>query len=155
MVEGQYDFHCIIGNHDTYFKNTNDVNSPVELFGDRYENIHIYDSPVSITLDGCKFGLVPWINKENETECLGFMENSDAKILCGHLEPNGYQVMRGVDYTGGLDPVHVKKFDRVFTGHFHQKHEKENVHYFGTAYQMTFNDLFEKKGFLHLRHRNR
>ena len=69
------------------------------------------------------------------------------KILCGHLELNGYQVMRGVDYTGGLDPVHVKKFDRVFTGHFHQKHEKENVHYFGTAYQMTFNDLFEKKGF--------
>ena len=62
LVTGQYDFHCIIGNHDTYFKNTNDVNSPVELFGDRYENIHIYDSPVSITLDGCKFGLVPWIN---------------------------------------------------------------------------------------------
>ena len=75
------------------------------------------------------------------------MEDSDAKIVCGHFELNGYQVMRGVQHSGGLDPVYVKKFDRVFTGHFHQKHERDNVHYFGTAYQMTFNDLFEKKGF--------
>ena len=75
------------------------------------------------------------------------MEDSDAKIVCGHFELNGYQVMRGVQHSGGLDPVYVKKFDRVFSGHFHQKHERENVHYFGTAYQMTFTDLFEKKGF--------
>ncbi len=147
LVAGEYDFHCIVGNHDTYFKNTNDVNSPMELFGGRYEKVHIYDNPVTLTLGGCKFALVPWMNKENEDTCLGFMQDSDAKIVCGHFELNGYQVMRGVDYTGGLDPVYVKKFDRVFSGHFHQKHEKENVHYFGTAYQMTFNDLFEKKGF--------
>ena len=147
LVAGEYDFHCIVGNHDTYFKNTNDVNSPMELFGGRYEKVHIYDTPVTLTLGGCKFALVPWINKENEAACLGFMEESDAKIVCGHFELNGYQVMRGVQHSGGLDPVYVKKFDRVFTGHFHQKHERDNVHYFGTAYQMTFNDLFEKKGF--------
>ena len=39
------------------------------------------------------------------------------------------------------------RFDRVWSGHFHQKHEENNVCYFGTAYQMTFADLFEKKGF--------
>ncbi len=30
---------------------------------------------------------------------------------------------------------------------FSQKHEENNVCYFGTAYQMTFSDLFEKKVF--------
>ena len=33
------ELHVLVGNHDTYFKNTNDVNSVVELIGDRYENI--------------------------------------------------------------------------------------------------------------------
>ena len=50
-----------------------------------------------------------------------------------------------VQHSGGLDPV-TQKFDRVFLS-LYQKHERDNVHYFGTAYQMTFNDLFEKKGF--------
>ena len=65
IVDGGYDFHCIVGNHDTYFKNTNDVNSPMELFGGRYDNIHIYDEPVSLSLGGCKCVMVTWINKEN------------------------------------------------------------------------------------------
>ena len=107
LVAGEYDFHCIVGNHDTYFKNTNDVNSPMELFGGRYENIHIYDEPVTLTLGGCKFAMVPWINKENEAACLGFMEDSTAKIVCGHFELNGYQVMRGMQHAVDYDPVYV------------------------------------------------
>ena len=147
IVDGGYDFHCIVGNHDTYFKNTNDVNSPMELFGGRYDNIHIYDEPVSLTLGGCKFAMVPWINKENESKCLDFIANSTAKILCAHLELDGYQVMRGIDHVGGYDASSLSHFDKVWTGHFHVEHKKDNIHYVGTAYQMTFSDLFEKKGF--------
>jgi len=138
--------HTIVGNHTAYYKNTNEVNT-IQLLLKEYKNIICYDKATEIKLDKLKVLIVPWINKENEAACLGFMEDSDAKIVCGHFELNGYQVMRGVQHSGGLDPVYVKKFDRVFTGHFHQKHERDNVHYFGTAYQMTFNDLFEKKGF--------
>ena len=63
------------------------------------------------------------------------------------LNLNGYQVMRGVKHTDGHEPDMLQRFDKVWSGHFHQKHEENNVCYFGTAYQMTFNDLFEKKGF--------
>ena len=38
-------FHCIVGNHDIYYKNTNDVNSLKELIDGKYKNIHIYEGP--------------------------------------------------------------------------------------------------------------
>ena len=36
------ELHVMVGNHDTYFKNTNEVNAVTELLGDRYSNIKIY-----------------------------------------------------------------------------------------------------------------
>ena len=36
------DLHIMIGNHDTFYKNTNDVNSVEELLGNRHRNIKIY-----------------------------------------------------------------------------------------------------------------
>ena len=62
--------HCIVGNHDTYFKNTNEVNSPKKLFGSRYPDFHIYDTPVELTFDNTKIAMVPWINKGNEQESI-------------------------------------------------------------------------------------
>ena len=36
------DFHMLVGNHDTFYKNTNEVNSLQELVDGRYDNITIY-----------------------------------------------------------------------------------------------------------------
>ena len=36
------DLHIMIGNHDTFYKNTNDVNCVEELLGNRHKNIKIY-----------------------------------------------------------------------------------------------------------------
>ena len=41
FIDLEIELHVLVGNHDTYFKNTNDVNSVVELIGDRYKNIKI------------------------------------------------------------------------------------------------------------------
>ena len=43
FVELGIELHVLVGNHDTYFKNTNEVNSVTELIGDRYDNIKIYE----------------------------------------------------------------------------------------------------------------
>ena len=147
LLEENINVHCIVGNHDTYFKNTNDVNSPKELFDTKYPNFHIYTKPVVLGLGNKNFAMVPWVNKENQDEILQWIHDVDAPILCGHFELDGYQVMRNVRHNGGMDPRFCDRFDRVWSGHFHQKHENNNVSYFGTAYQMTFSDLFEKKGF--------
>jgi hypothetical protein len=102
------------------------------LFGDKYPNFHIYTDPVILGLGNKNFALVPWINKENQDDILGWIKTVDAPILCGHFELDGYQVMRNVKHTGGQDPKFCDRFDRVWSGHFHQKHEENNVCYFGT-----------------------
>ena len=49
------DLHIMIGNHDTFYKNTNDVNSVVELLGKRHDNIKIYSEyPEEVTFDDTK-----------------------------------------------------------------------------------------------------
>lgn len=147
LQERDISMWCLIGNHDTYYKNTNSVNSLNELFSDRFTRFVSIDKPQVLDFDSLKIAMIPWINKENEAECMEFIRDCDADILCGHLELNGYEVLRGVKFDGGMDDTSLRKFDKVLSGHFHQRQRKNNVHYLGTPYQITFSDLRETKGF--------
>ena len=144
LKENNIDFHCILGNHDVYYRNTNNVNSVSELFSN---DINIYETPSIQNFDGLDIALVPWVNKENREECIKFIKTAAAPILVGHLELNGYQVMRGVKYSGGMDSKIFERYEKVLSGHFHCRQEKDNVYYMGTQYQITFADLEERKGF--------
>ena len=44
----EFDVHLITGNHDCYFKNTNDTNSPDLLLD--YENIKTYSNATEINV---------------------------------------------------------------------------------------------------------
>lgn len=145
LKENNIEFHCIIGNHDTFFKNTNNLNSVNELFGEA--GFHIYDKPVCKLIEGFDFAIVPWINKENEKECLDFIKTARAAICLGHFELCGYEIMKGVLFEEGMDPNLLSRYEMVLSGHFHVKHNRGNVFYLGTPYQVTFNDLGSKKGF--------
>ena len=60
---------------------------------------------------------------------------------------DGYEVMRGYKFEGGMSDSDLRRFEMVLSGHFHNKSSRNNVHYLGTQYQITFHDLNEKKGF--------
>jgi DNA repair exonuclease SbcCD nuclease subunit len=137
-------FHCILGNHDVYYRNTNKVNSLRELFD---SDIIVYETPVIKNFDGLDIALVPWINKENYNDSIDFIKNAAAPILIGHLELDGYQVMRGINHVGGMRPDIFDRYEKVFSGHFHCRQDRGNIYYLGTQYQITFSDLEEKKGF--------
>jgi DNA repair exonuclease SbcCD nuclease subunit len=137
-------FHCILGNHDVYYRNTNKVNSLRELFD---SDIIVYETPVIKNFDGLDIALVPWINKENYNDSIDFIKNAAAPILIGHLELDGYQVMRGINHVGGMRPDIFDRYEKVFSGHFHCRQDSGNIYYLGTQYQITFSDLEEKKGF--------
>jgi hypothetical protein len=140
-----------LGNHDAFFKNTNRLNSIVELFAG-YSNIRIHESPTILDLGEMKVGIVPWITKENAQACLDFIQSATVRVLMGHFEINGYEVLRGVEFHDGMDPNILSGYEAVYSGHFHCRHSKgSNIHYLGTQYQMTFADLGERKGF-HILH---
>lgn len=139
-------FNIIIGNHDTYWKNTNDVNSPELLLGE-FKNICIYSETEEFSLGDKKAIFVPWITDENKEETLKKINETDATICMGHLELNDFQVSPGVYHDHGMSPKVFEKFDMVLSGHFHTRQYKDNIHYVGCPYQMTYSDLHETKGF--------
>ena len=141
-----YNVHMILGNHCTYYKNTNKINSP-ELLLEQYKNINIYASPEEITLGSKKFLMMPWINKENKEECLELIANSQADIMCGHLECDGFEVTPGMKFEGGFKVSDFKNLKRVWSGHFHHKSKHGNVQYLGNPYQMFWNDYKDTRGF--------
>lgn len=135
-----------LGNHDVFFKNTNRLNSVIELFRN-YPNIRIHEQPTVLDLGDTQVGLVPWITKDNSEECLKFIASAPVRVLMGHFEVSGYEVLRGVEHHDGMDPALFKSYEAVYSGHFHCRHSRANIHYLGTQYQMTFADLNERKGF--------
>jgi len=142
----KYEVHMLLGNHCTYYKNTNKINSP-ELLLEQYGNITIYSEPKHIKLGSKKFLMLPWINRENSEEVLGLLETSEADICCGHLELTGFEVTPGMKMDHGMDANLFHRFKRVWSGHFHHKSKKGNVQYLGNPYQMFWNDYKDTRGF--------
>lgn len=136
----------VLGNHDAYYRNTINLNSPHELLHGR-ACVRVHATPSVIEVDGVKLGLVPWIAKANQDECLDFIASKPSKVLFGHFEVSGCEPIRGIQHEGGMSPSLFADYDSVYSGHFHCKHSRENIHYLGTQYQMTFSDLGETKGF--------
>ncbi len=147
IVEQDIHIHMLIGNHDTYYKNTNNLNSIDQILSEYSDNITYSLEPVEKVFDGTSFSFIPWICDDNRENVLEFIKNSNSDILCGHLELNGYEVMRGIKHIGGMDDDGLEKFKMVLSGHFHNKSSKKNIKYLGTQYQITYSDLDDIKGF--------
>jgi DNA repair exonuclease SbcCD nuclease subunit len=138
--------HMLAGNHDTYFKNTNDVNSP-DLLLKEYSNINVIDSPTTITVDGTDICMMPWICPENYQESLDEMKNTKADICMGHFEIAGFAMYRGMESHDGLDKTIFDKFDLVFSGHYHHRSSDGSIHYLGNPYELTWQDFNDTRGF--------
>ena len=141
-----YEVHMLLGNHCTYYKNTNRINSP-ELLLENYENITIYSEPKEILMGKKVFLMLPWICRENQERVAELLENSEADVCCGHLELTGFEVTPGMKMDHGMDPKLFHRFNRVWSGHFHHKSKKGNIQYLGNPYQMFWNDYKDRRGF--------
>jgi DNA repair exonuclease SbcCD nuclease subunit len=140
----------LAGNHDTYFKNTNEVNS-VDLLLNDYDNITVIDSPQTIHLqyenskhDVC---MIPWICTDNYESCLEEIKNTSASLCMGHFEIAGFAMYRGMKTEEGLDRGHFRKFDYTFSGHYHHKSNEDDIYYLGNPYELTWQDYNDTRGF--------
>ena len=139
--------HVFVGNHDTFYKNTNEINSP-ELLLHEYENIHVYSDPDTLILDQTPIAMLPWVCSGNYQRCINFINETPAQILFGHLELAGFEMHRGaVNSHGQFDNKLLEKFDLVCSGHFHHRSTRGNIHYLGTPYEMSWSDYNDPRGF--------
>jgi len=142
----KYETHMIIGNHDCYYKNTNDVNSP-ELLLQTYSNIKTYSSVSEIKIGGLNILFIPWINAENYQDTVASIKASRSVCAMGHLELNGFRAHRGHVMEDGMDCELFEKFSHVFSGHYHTRSDNGKIFYLGNPYEMFWNDVNDKRGF--------
>jgi len=139
------DTHVILGNHDTYYKNTNEVNAMQNL--NLSKDVKIYTKTTQVEFDGLPILFIPWICDDNETESVELITNSQAVVAMGHLEVKGFEMHNGHYNEHGLEKGAFKRFEKVFSGHFHKKSDDGQIYYLGTQYEMTWSDFNCPKGF--------
>jgi len=142
----KYKVHAIIGNHDCYYKDTNNVNSP-ELLLQNYPNINLYSKATEIKVGKAKILMLPWINSENFDETKQLIDKTKAKVAMGHLEINGFKATRGHLMETGMDVKTFNKFEKVYSGHFHTRSNDGKIYYLGNPYEMFWNDVNDPRGF--------
>ena len=136
----------IVGNHDVFYKNTNDINSPGLLL-QQYSNLSAYDRPVELTYDGLDILMLPWICTDNYEDSMTMIKDTSATVCLGHLELAGFQMHRGQVNDHGFSPSIFNRFDLVCTGHFHHRSSNGPIHYLGNPYELTWADYEDPRGF--------
>lgn len=146
LAELNYNVYTIVGNHTSYYRNTNQVNA-VDLLLREYSNVKIISEPTEVLLNNLKVLFIPWINSENEKRTFKMISSTKSQVAMGHLELKGFLANTMTVMNDGLDSSIFKKFKKVFSGHYHTRSDNGTVYYLGNPYEMFWNDINDTRGF--------
>jgi DNA repair exonuclease SbcCD nuclease subunit len=136
----------LVGNHDCYYRHTNDVNS-VEEFYRGCPEVEIIKHPIETMIGGIEWLCLPWICDENRERSVQLIAESRASHVLGHLQLTGFQMHKGLPAETGMDPQAFDRFKLVLSGHFHHQSHAGAVHYLGAPYPMVWSDYADARGF--------
>lgn len=134
--------YIILGNHDTFNKTTNDVNSLKAIKW--IPGIEIYEEPESIQLGDRSFFMMPW-RKDHETEKETLASTGKHDFLCCHSDIQGLSFNKYVKIEDGPDCESFTQFDRVYSGHIHYAQNIRNIKMLGCPYELTRSDMDNQK----------
>lgn len=137
----------LTGNHDIFYKDSLKIVTAEQVLGE-YSNITLVKKPTQMDLNGYKCSFIPWICKENEASISHFIETDDSDITFGHLELAGGKLNKYAVQEHGSDIGMFKKYNKVYSGHFHSPSIFNNVQFVGVPYELTRIDANEQKSFL-------
>ena len=128
-------FFFIPGNHDLYYREKRDLNSVPFL--KNLKNVILVNN---VYTEG-EASLVPWLVGEEWTK----MKNLDSRYVFGHFELPSFKMNAMVEMPdhGGLNSGHFPNQEYVFSGHFHLRQQRGNVHYTGNAFPHNFADAWD------------
>lgn len=123
------------GNHDLYYKDRRDTNSVA--FGRHVPGITMITDPVVI--DDVAF--VPWLIGDEWKDIKKFK----SRYMFGHFELPTFMMNAMVQMPdhGELRAEDFGNNEYVFTGHFHKRQNRGNVHYIGNAFPHNFSDAWD------------
>lgn len=146
LLENKITLFQICGNHDVEKKSTNRYNSIDTLLRD-YSNVERITEPKEFMISNLKCLFIPWICKDNELKTFELLESTSSKVVFGHLELSGFTLFPGLIQAHGMSSEKFKKFDRVFSGHYHTQSNDGRIFYLGNPYQMFWSDVDDVRGF--------
>ena len=128
-------FYFFPGNHDLYYKDKRDLNSVA--FGKHIEGITMVNEIMTIG----DSTLVPWLVGDEWKK----ISKIKSKYVFGHFElPSFYMnAMVQMPDHGELKAEHFKNQEYVFSGHFHKRQAKGNVHYLGSPFGHNYADTWD------------
>ena len=114
----------IPGNHDTYYKNTNELNALKECLGHYMNEVHIIMEPTVMQYGSLSMALLPWICADNYEPSMSFIRDCKADWLGAHLELANFEIGRGILAPHGMDPKIFQKFE---SPHLLKQSNQENI----------------------------
>ena len=124
--------YFITGNHDLYYREKRDLNS-IE-FARELSNFVMVDE--HFCQDGV--AIIPWlVGDEHKT-----LNKLDCKYMFGHFELPYFKMNAMVEMPdhGGITANDLSNPEYVFSGHFHKRQYKNNIHYIGNAFPHNYAD---------------
>ena len=124
--------YFITGNHDLYYREKRDLNS-IEF---------ARDLPNFVMVDEhfCQDGvaIIPWLVGDEHKK----LNKLDCKYMFGHFELPYFKMNAMVEMPdhGGITANDLSNPEYVFSGHFHKRQYKNNIHYIGNAFPHNYAD---------------
>ena len=128
-------FFFFPGNHDLYYKDKRDIHS-VE-FGKYIPGITVIHHPQTIG----NVTLCPWLVGD-EWKSIG---KKGGKYIFGHFELPSFfmNAMIQMPDHGEISLEHFQNYELGFSGHFHKRQSRGNMHYIGNAFPHNYADTWD------------
>ena len=127
--------YMIMGNHDLYYREKRDLNSLP--YAGLFENVTLVED--ALVKDDV--ALIPWlVGDEWKT-----LQKTKCRYMFGHFELPYFKMNAMVEMPdhGGINAEHLISPEYVFTGHFHKRQNKGNVHYLGSPFGHNYADTWD------------
>jgi len=127
----------IVGNHDCFYRNTSDVNSPLvikKILGEDQKHFIVVSNNLLLSN---KYQFLGW----------GNVNFASARYCFGHFEISGFEYQRGIIAKQGLSQNDFSKYEMVFSGHWHRRQQQNNILYVGSILELDWGEIDYEHGY--------
>ncbi len=135
--------YILVGNHDIYFKHTNDINSLkiLEPFVEKiYTEVDVFD------FDDTKILIMPWVEELEDEKKYFDKYNGECDYVFAHTEFKGLKHNKFSTIEHGFEVGDDYYYKKYFSGHIHTQQQQNNIVYLGNPFSMSRSDVNMKKG---------